>query len=121
MRTVRARQQRYADAVAIIEREYARPLDLDAVAEACVCSRREVQRAFTAQGTTFRDALVAIRMRAAAELLLNQRHVPITEVSARVAYLNVSQFARAFRRVYGCAPREYRANAGPRDSGVLAA
>ena len=107
--TVELRSSLYADAVAIVEREYARDLALDDIARRVASSRRQLQRAYAEIGnTTFRDHLTGVRMDRAAELL-QRRGVTVREVAHRVGYRQPAQFAKAFRRHHGVAPSDFRA------------
>jgi AraC family transcriptional regulator, regulatory protein of adaptative response / methylphosphotriester-DNA alkyltransferase methyltransferase len=107
--TVELRSSLYADATAIVEREYARELSLDDIAHRIASSRRQLQRAYAEIGkTTFRDQLTQVRMDRAAELLA-RRSVTVREVAHRVGYRQPAQFAKAFRRHRGVAPSDFRA------------
>ena len=57
--------------------------------------------------TTFRDYLLDIRMRHAAELLKNTR-LPVREVALAAGYHNSSHFYRLFERHFGVSPAIYR-------------
>jgi AraC family transcriptional regulator of adaptative response / methylphosphotriester-DNA alkyltransferase methyltransferase len=110
--TIQLRASLYADAVAIVEREYARDVALDDIARRVASSRRQLQRAYAEiGGTTFRDHLTAVRMERAAELL-TRRNVTVREVAHRVGYRQPAQFAKAFRRHHGVAPSDFRARGG---------
>jgi AraC family transcriptional regulator, regulatory protein of adaptative response / methylphosphotriester-DNA alkyltransferase methyltransferase len=107
--TVELRSSLYADATAIVEREYASDLALDDIARRVATSRRQLQRAYAEIGrTTFRAHLTAVRMDRAAELLA-RRTVTVREVAHGVGYRQPAQFAKAFRRHLGVAPSDYRA------------
>jgi AraC family transcriptional regulator of adaptative response / methylphosphotriester-DNA alkyltransferase methyltransferase len=107
--TLELRSSLYADATAIVEREYAGELSLDDIARRLASSRRQLQRAYAEVGqTTFRDQLTRVRMERAAELLL-RRSVTVREVAQRVGYRQPAQFAKAFRREKGLAPSDFRA------------
>jgi AraC family transcriptional regulator, regulatory protein of adaptative response / methylphosphotriester-DNA alkyltransferase methyltransferase len=107
--TVELRSSLYADATAIVEREYARELSLDDIAHRIASSRRQLQRAYAEIGkTTFRDQLTQVRMDRAAELLA-RRSLTVREVAHRVGYRQPAQFAKAFRRHRGVAPSDFRA------------
>jgi AraC family transcriptional regulator, regulatory protein of adaptative response / methylphosphotriester-DNA alkyltransferase methyltransferase len=110
--TVELRSSLFADATAIVEREYASDLSLDDIARRVASSRRQLQRAFAEIGeTTFRDHLTHVRMDRAAELLV-ARGVTVREVAHRVGYRQPAQFAKAFRREKGVAPSDFRATGG---------
>jgi AraC family transcriptional regulator, regulatory protein of adaptative response / methylphosphotriester-DNA alkyltransferase methyltransferase len=115
--TITLRTSLFEDATAIVEREYASELSLDAIARRVASSRRQLQRAYAEIGnTTFREHLTEVRMRNAAELL-HSRSLTVREIAHRVGYRQPAQFAKAFRRYRGVAPSDYRANG----SGRLAA
>jgi AraC family transcriptional regulator of adaptative response / methylphosphotriester-DNA alkyltransferase methyltransferase len=113
--TVQLRSSLFADAVAIVDREFARDLALDDIAHRVASSRRQLQRAYAEiGGTTFREHLTAVRMDRAAELLV-RRSVTVREVAHSVGYRQPAQFAKAFRRHHGVAPSDFRAgHAGER-------
>jgi two-component system response regulator YesN len=106
--TIERRRALFDDAVAIIEREYARDLELDDVARRVATSRRQLQRAFAESGeTSFRSYLGEVRMRRARELLADG-NIPVRDVARRVGYRQPAQFAKAFRRRFGAPPSRFR-------------
>jgi AraC family transcriptional regulator, regulatory protein of adaptative response / methylphosphotriester-DNA alkyltransferase methyltransferase len=112
--TVELRSSLYADATAIVEREYGNDLSLDLIARRVASSRRQLQRVYAEVGnTTFREHLTRVRMDRAAEMLA-RRGVTVREVANRVGYRQPAQFAKAFRREKGVAPSDYRAAGGMR-------
>ncbi|MDE3070868.1 MAG: helix-turn-helix transcriptional regulator [Acidobacteriota bacterium] len=99
----------YRQASLVVERHYAKPLTVAAVARVLASSPRQVQRAYASVGaTTFREALRTRRMNAAAQLLA-QRAIPIADVARLVGYRQHSHFSRVFRRSYHVAPAAFRA------------
>jgi len=111
--TVERRRELFEDAVAIIEREFARDLDLAWVARQVATSRRQLQRAFAEIGeTSFRDHLTEVRMRNAAALL-REGGRPVRDVALRVGYRQPAQFAKAFRRHHGAPPSSFRREREP--------
>ncbi len=110
--TVTTRTTLFQEAQEIVEQEFGSDLSLDDIARRVASSRRQLQRAYAEIGnTTFREALTAVRMRRAAELLAGGR-MSVREVAGRVGYRQPAQFAKAFRRATGAAPSEYRAQRG---------
>ena len=106
--TIERRRALYDEAVAIIEREFARELDLDDVARRVATSRRQLQRAFAESGSTsFRTCLGEVRMARARELLA-EGTLPVRDVARRVGYRQPAQFAKAFRRRFGAPPSSFR-------------
>jgi AraC family transcriptional regulator, regulatory protein of adaptative response / methylphosphotriester-DNA alkyltransferase methyltransferase len=111
--TVVRRRALFEEAVEIIEREYAKALELDDVARRLATSRRQLQRAFAETGeTSFRTYVARVRMRRAMELLREGR-LPVREVANAVGYRQPAQFAKTFRRHHGAPPSSFR---GPEPS-----
>jgi AraC family transcriptional regulator, regulatory protein of adaptative response / methylphosphotriester-DNA alkyltransferase methyltransferase len=107
--TIRLRTSLFEEAVAIVAAEYERDLALDEIARRVASSRRQLQRAYAEIGrTTFRSHLTAVRMEAAAALLV-RGPLTVREVAHRVGYRQPAQFAKAFRRHHGVSPSSYRA------------
>jgi AraC-like DNA-binding protein len=110
--TVIARRRLYLLARVVVARHYRRDLTLALVARALSCSPRQLQRAYSQFGQlSFREDLHARRMAAAAELLLEQRSIPVRDVARLVGYRQPPHFARAFRRRYGLSPALFRERA----------
>jgi transcriptional regulator GlxA family with amidase domain len=113
--TVARRRTLFEEAVDIIEREYAHPLELDDVARRLATSRRQLQRAFAEIGdTSFRTYVARVRMHKALDLLREGR-LPVREVANNVGYRQPAQFAKTFRRHHGAPPSSFR---GPGGSGA---
>src|SRR3954466_784596 len=92
--TVARRRTLFEEAVEIIEREYAQPLELDDVARRLATSRRQLQRAFSEIGdTSFRTYVARVRMLRALDLLREGR-LPVREVANNVGYRQPAQFAK---------------------------
>jgi AraC family transcriptional regulator of adaptative response / methylphosphotriester-DNA alkyltransferase methyltransferase len=106
--TIFIRTAIYEEAVAVIRAEYASDLTVAELADRVACSCRQLQRAFhDIGGTSFRTALIEVRMDAAAELLAGGP-VSVREAARSVGYRQPAQFAKAFRRHHGIAPSQYR-------------
>ena len=79
------------------------------VARAVASSPRQVQRAYEQFGKeSFHEDLLARRMSAAAQLLIEQPSIPVADVARLVGYTQASYFARVFRRRYGLSPAAFR-------------
>lgn len=112
--TIRYRTRLFEEVCELVELEYREDLQLDDIARRIASSRRQLQRAFSEVGrTTFREYLTRVRMEKAADLLTEGRYT-VREVAHRVGYRQPAQFAKAFRRIHGVAPSEYRAAAESR-------
>ncbi|HWW90789.1 MAG TPA: helix-turn-helix transcriptional regulator [Solirubrobacteraceae bacterium] len=110
--TLEARRRLYLLARLIVARYYRRPLTLAVVAGALASSPRQLQRAYEQFGeVSFSEDLFARRMAAAAQLLVEQRAIPVDDVARLVGYQQRSHFAAAFRRRYGLAPACFRERA----------
>src|SRR3954452_1587453 len=106
--TVARRRTLYKEAAEIIEREYARPIELDDVARRLATSRRQLQRAFAEVGeTSFRTHVAKVRMRRALELL-REGTLPVRDVANSVGYRQPAQFVKTFRRHHGAPPSSFR-------------
>jgi AraC-like DNA-binding protein len=110
--TASARRRLYLLTRVVIKRHYRLELTLAEVARGLGSSPRQLQRAYAQfSETTFREELMARRMAVAAELLIEQRSIPVADVARLVGYRGAPHFAHAFRRRYGVAPAAFRAAA----------
>ncbi|MDU0342540.1 helix-turn-helix transcriptional regulator [Bosea rubneri] len=84
-------------------------VSIDRAARPMGTSVRTLQRELDRLGTDFRSLTNAARIQRAIELL---RHTnsSITRVSAEMGYSSPANFARAFQKVTGRTPREFRSN-----------
>jgi AraC-like DNA-binding protein len=110
--TASARRRLYLLTRVVIKRHYRHELTLAAVAKGLGSSPRELQRAYAQFGEmSFREELCSTRMAVAAELLIEQRSIPVADVARLVGYRHAPHFAHAFRRRYGVSPAAFRAAA----------
>ena len=115
--TVAARHRLYLLARVLVARHYRRELTLAVLAKALASSPRQLQRAYAEFGEiTFREDLLERRMAAAAELLIEQRSIPVADVARLVGYRQAPHFAQAFRRRYGLSPARFRERARVRSA-----
>jgi transcriptional regulator GlxA family with amidase domain len=111
--TEAARIALFREAADVIDADPSGAITLHTLAEQVSSSPRQLRRAFAeVGGTTFASYLRDVRMVRAARLL-TETDLPVHKIAAAVGYTEPSQFAKAFRRSYGAAPRGYRA--GRRD------
>jgi transcriptional regulator GlxA family with amidase domain len=102
------RRTLFEEALAAIAREFGdENLSLAAVAHSIATSRRQLQRVFAEQGTSFRKELQRARMAHAARLLRQER-LPVATVARAVGYRQAAQFSKAFRRHHGHPPSAAR-------------
>jgi AraC-like DNA-binding protein len=110
--TLHTRRRLYLLARVVVARHYRQQLTIEAVAVAVSSSPRQLQRVYAQFGeTTFKEDLLARRMAAAAELLIEQRAIPVRDVARIVGYRQAPHFAGAFRRRYGLSPARFREQA----------
>jgi AraC family transcriptional regulator, regulatory protein of adaptative response / methylphosphotriester-DNA alkyltransferase methyltransferase len=110
--TASSRRRLYLLSRVVVARHYRRELTLAAVARALASSPRQLQRAYAQFGdTTFREDLLSRRMAVGAQLLVEQRSIPVADVARLVGYSQAPHFARAFRRRYGMSPASFRRTA----------
>jgi AraC family transcriptional regulator, regulatory protein of adaptative response / methylphosphotriester-DNA alkyltransferase methyltransferase len=102
------RRTLFEEALIAISREFANEnLSLASVAHSIATSRRQLQRVFAEQGTSFRKELQRARMAHAAKLLRQER-LPVATVARAVGYRQAAQFSKAFRRHHGHPPSALR-------------
>ena len=106
-----AERRRIADVVNHLDTAYAEPVDLDEMAAIAQLSRFHFIRVFRAvMGETPRQYLIAARLRAAADRLLDSAE-PVTSVALSVGFNDISHFTTTFRQTFGMAPRQWRSAA----------
>jgi AraC-like DNA-binding protein len=95
----------------LIDREYAEPLDLDAMAGEAGYSRFHFARAFAAAyGETPRAYLTRRRIERA-KTLLRSANLSVTEICFLVGFASLGSFSARFRELVGSSPSEYRDDA----------
>jgi AraC-like DNA-binding protein len=82
-------------------------LEIDMIAEKLGVSRRTLQLWLDAEGTTFRDVALGLRI-GKAQRLLHEGRDPIAQVALAVGYSDQANFTRAFRHLTGATPAEFR-------------
>lgn len=88
------------------------PPTLDELAQLCRVSPRHFSRLYrglTGEGVTTHIAHTQITR---AKAMLEQRDLPLKEISARLGFSNPGSFSTAFRRATGVAPSNYRKACG---------
>lgn len=79
----------------------------DAIAKSVSMSTRSLQRRLAEEGTSF-TALLAQLRRELAEQYVEDRDIPVTEISYMLGFSDVSSFSRAFKRWTGRSPAARR-------------
>ena len=77
------------------------------VATKLAISPRTLQRRLAAQGVTFKDLVIELRMELACHLL-EGTNMPMGQLAQRVGYTEASAFIRAFRQHTGKTPKRWR-------------
>jgi len=80
---------------------------IEAAAEAAGMSVRTLQRRLAGQSLSY-DQLVSKLRFEQARLLLQQRELKISDIARQLGYRHATHFTRAFRRIAGISPRDYR-------------
>jgi AraC-like DNA-binding protein len=88
-----------------------RPPSLAALAAAQHVSTRTLIRRLKHSGTSYQALVDEVRSRLAGEWL-RDTDLPLAEIAHRLGFTDASNFSRAFRKWYGCAPGVYRAGRG---------
>lgn len=96
------------EALSFIEQNYQRDISIEEIAAFCGLNRSYFGKLFRdAMGESPQAFLLHYRMARAAQML-KETALPIGTISAMVSYANQLHFSRAFKSVYGMAPRTYR-------------
>jgi AraC-like DNA-binding protein len=93
----------------LIDRDYAEPLDLDAMAAAAGFSRFHFARAFRAAYGEPPGAYLTRRRVERAQDLLRAANLTVTEICHLVGFTSLGTFSRRFSELVGCSPTAYRA------------
>jgi AraC-like DNA-binding protein len=92
----------------LIDRHFAEPLDLDAMARAAGFSRYHFARGFTAAyGETPGQYLTRRRIERAQDLL-RSANLSVTEICHLVGFTSLGSFSARFSALVGVSPTEYR-------------
>ncbi len=82
-------------------------VSIDTVAEIAGISVRTLQRRFAEMGLSYSGLLDEVRFEAAIPLL-EDASIKMTDIAFDLGYSDPAHFARAFRRLAGVSPREFR-------------
>jgi len=100
--------EKIAEALAIIQSSYERPISLQSVADDIGISAGYLSRLFlSAMGHTFTETLNRERIEQA-KILLTDGTLPAYRVGEMVGIGNATYFIRVFRKYTGQTPNEYR-------------
>ena len=96
-------------AIHYIEKNIHTKLLLESIAREAHFSPYHFHRLFSVViGETVYNFITRKRIEKAAASFLYKKDLPITEVSEKVGFLNLSSFSRAFKKFYGMSPQEFK-------------
>ena len=112
-RGIEDRNRRMLRARDTMDRAYAQPLDVPALARVAHVSPAHFSRQFRATfGESPHHYLQRRRVERAMELL-RETDCPVTEICFDVGFASLGTFSRTFRAIIGASPSAYRARAMP--------
>lgn len=82
-------------------------LDIELVANICNMSKRTLQRKLEDTGTSYSRLLDLAHFKYASRMLKDS-DINVTDIAHQLGYNDMSHFCRAFRRITGVTPSEYR-------------
>ena len=91
------------------DRDYADPLDLDALAETAGVSKYHFLRSFAAVYAQTPAQYLSHRRVERAQDLLRATNLTVTEICHLVGFASVGSFSKKFRDLVGATPSEYQA------------
>jgi AraC-like DNA-binding protein len=91
-----------------VDRHYAEPLGLDALAAVAGMSRFHFQRLFTATYGMSPATYHSLRRIERAQDLLRATNLTVTEVCHAVGFSSLGSFSSRFRELVGCSPSEFQ-------------
>ncbi|HEV3365146.1 MAG TPA: AraC family transcriptional regulator [Acidimicrobiia bacterium] len=100
----------------LADRNYAEPLDLDALASAAGVSKYHFLRCFTATYGKTPARYLAERRIERAQDLLRATNLTVTEVCMLVGYTSLGSFSSRFRALVGVSPSAYQAKVAGRST-----
>jgi AraC-like DNA-binding protein len=95
----------------LMDREYARPLDVPALARAAYCSPSHFARQFRRAFGETPYAYLMTRRIERAKALLRGSDLSVTEIALAVGCQSLGSFSARFHEIVGMSPRAYRAGA----------
>lgn len=97
------------EAITYIEQNYQNEITIEDIARVCGLNRSYFGKIFhDAIGKSPQEFLISYRMIKATELLKYSK-LSIAEIGQAVSYQNQLHFSRAFKKIYGISPRQWRA------------
>ncbi|RKD92833.1 AraC family transcriptional regulator [Mangrovibacterium diazotrophicum] len=100
------KNDRLAEIMQYLERNYSNPIDLNTVAKKFGFSSRNLTRLFKKENISFNNYVNYIRVVHAIEMFTDH-HESVESVAYAVGYSTASNFSRTFRKYTGFSPREF--------------
>lgn len=99
----------FKDILRYIEENYATPLSLESIASHFGYSKYSFSHLFNSYfGCTLTDYINALRARSAAEMLVSDTMLSMTEIAMQSGFESLRTFYRVFKQRYDCTPSAYR-------------
>ena len=96
------------EAISFIEQNFQNDISVEDIAGFCNLNRSYFGKIFRdTLGKSPQEFLISYRMSKAAELL-KLTELSVGDISSAVGYLNQLHFSRAFKKIYGTSPRQWR-------------
>ncbi|MCM1299257.1 MAG: diguanylate cyclase [Firmicutes bacterium] len=100
----------FADTVDYIEKNLCNPISQEDIAAACFCSLSKLQKVWhCCTHTGIKEYIAKRRLTCSAYDIVNT-DLTITEIALKYQYNSPEVFLRAFRRLWGVAPSEFKSN-----------
>jgi len=100
---------RINNAILYIETHLSEKLILSDIAKEAYFSPFHFHRIFSlVVGETVNNFIARLRIEKAANFLIHQKEISITEVSEIIGFTSLSSFSRAFKKFYGISPAEFK-------------
>jgi AraC-like DNA-binding protein len=96
-----------------MDRAYAEPLDVRAIAAVAHCSEAHFSRSFRAAFGETPHRYLQRRRVERSMFLLRETERSITDICFDVGFMSLGTFSRTFREIIGETPSDYRAANGP--------
>ncbi|MEU8243506.1 AraC family transcriptional regulator [Actinoplanes missouriensis] len=112
-RAVEESNRRMLRARDAMDRAYAEPMDVPALARIAHVSPAHFTRVFRATFGETPHRYLQRRRVERAMFLLRSTGEPITDICFKVGFISTGTFSRTFREIVGSSPRDYRRSARP--------
>lgn len=94
-------------AVALIRRQYSKPVTLEGVAAACFVSREHLSRTFRKEtGFGFSEYLNLYRLKRADMLLRERPDMRVVDVALQCGFNDSNYFSKVYKKMFGVSPKQ---------------